>query len=69
MPLNTGRKIDDTALLLKNGRCFARTYRLTRDAIEALEDLTLAIRKESKIDISITKVLELIIFHSKYISA
>lgn len=41
-----------------------RTYSLTQNAIVALEDLTLNICDQTGIKISMTKVLELAIFHA-----
>lgn len=43
----------------------ARTYRLARIAVSTLETITKRLSRQSGVEISMTKVLELAIFHIK----
>ena len=42
-----------------------RTYQLTASAVESLESITKRLSKEANIEISMGKILELLIFNAK----
>lgn len=60
-PTNKEEKIG----LIESQEFEVKTYRLSREAISSLEELTLRLSAESRIKISMGKVLELCIFNAE----
>lgn len=50
--------------LMSESKYVTKTYRITLNAVEALEELTQRLSQEARINIAKSKVLELIIFHA-----
>lgn len=58
-------KMTEKLGLLSETKYINRTYRITREAVSSLEELTARLGKEAGIDIAMGKVFELIIFNAK----
>jgi len=62
--MTTSSPKDEKIGLMSESKYLTKTYRITLNAVEALDELTARLCQEARINIAKSKVLELIIFNA-----